>query len=40
MSEIITLKARCEEPKVDPREAREKLRAAVGEKEARKALSK
>jgi len=31
MPDIITLKALCEELKIDPRKAREKLRAAVGD---------
>ncbi|WP_146347871.1 hypothetical protein [Falsiphaeobacter marinintestinus] len=31
MSDIITLKSLCEELKIDPREAREKLRAAIGD---------
>ena len=40
MSDIITLKALCEELKIDPREAREKLRAAVGDAKANPELSK
>jgi hypothetical protein len=40
MSDIITLKALCEELKVDPREAREKLRAAVGDAKANPELAK
>ncbi|TDQ67252.1 hypothetical protein ATL17_1259 [Maritalea mobilis] len=32
MSEIITLKQICEELKIDPREAREKLRKAARDK--------
>ena len=31
MSDIITLKSLCEELKINPREAREKLRTAVGD---------
>ena len=31
MSDTITLKAICEERKLDPREARERLRAAVSD---------
>ncbi|MBT0958384.1 hypothetical protein IV417_13420 [Alphaproteobacteria bacterium KMM 3653] len=40
MSDIITLKALCEELKVDPREAREKLRAAVRDAKANPELAK
>ena len=40
MSDIITLKALCEELKIDPREAREKLRAAVGDAKANPDLAK
>lgn len=40
MSEIITLKALCEELNIDPREAREKLRAAVGDAKANPELAK
>lgn len=40
MPDIITLKALCEELKIDPREAREKLRAAVGDANANPALAK
>ena len=40
MADIITLKALCEELKVDPREAREKLRAAVGDAKAYPELAK
>lgn len=40
MSDIITLKALCEELKIDPREAREKLRAAVGDANANPELAK
>jgi len=40
MSDIITLKALCEELKIDPREARERLRAAVGDAKANPELAK
>jgi hypothetical protein len=40
MSDIITLKTLCEELKIDPREAREKLRAAVGDAKANQELAK
>lgn len=40
MSDIITLKALCEELKINPREAREKLRAAVGNAKANPVLAK
>jgi hypothetical protein len=40
MSDIITLKALCEELKIDPREAREKLRAAVSDAKANPELAK
>ncbi|PYC46592.1 hypothetical protein DI396_14945 [Litorivita pollutaquae] len=40
MTDIITLKALCEELKIDPREAREKLRAAVGDAKAHPELAK
>jgi hypothetical protein len=40
MSDIITLKTLCEELKFDPREAREKLRAAVGDAKANPELAK
>lgn len=40
MSDIITLKALCEELKIDPREAREKLRTAVGDAKANPELAK
>ncbi len=40
MSDIITLKTLCEELKIDPREAREKLRAAVGDAKANPELAK
>lgn len=40
MSDIITLQALCEELKIDPREAREKLRAAVSDARANPELAK
>ncbi|RBW57975.1 hypothetical protein DS909_07485 [Phaeobacter gallaeciensis] len=40
MPDIVTLKALCEELKIDPREAREKLRAAVGDAKANLELAK
>lgn len=40
MSDIITLKALCEELKIDPREAREKLRAAASDAKSNPELSK
>ncbi|WP_373089183.1 hypothetical protein [Sneathiella sp.] len=40
MSDIITLKILCEELKIDPREAREKLRAAVSDAKANPELAK
>jgi hypothetical protein len=40
MTDIITLKALCEELKIDPREAREKLRAAVSDAKANPELAK
>ena len=40
MSDIITLKTLCEELKVDPREARERLRAAVSDAKANPELAK
>ena len=40
MPDIITLKALCEELKIDPREAREKLRAAVSDTKANPELAK
>ncbi|SPH20341.1 hypothetical protein ASD8599_01077 [Ascidiaceihabitans donghaensis] len=40
MPDIITLKALCEELKIDPREAREKLRAAVSDPKANPELAK
>lgn len=39
MSDIITLKALCEELKIDPREARERLRAAVTDAKANPELA-
>lgn len=40
MADIVTLKALCEELKIDPREARERLRAAVGDAKANPELAK
>lgn len=40
MSDIITLKALCDELKIDPREARERLRAAVSDAKANPELAK
>ncbi|SFR35134.1 hypothetical protein SAMN04488005_0766 [Yoonia tamlensis] len=40
MSDIITLKVLCEEFKIDTREAREKLRAAVSDSNANPELAK
>lgn len=40
MSDIITLKALCEELKIDSREARERLRAAVSDAKANPELAK
>lgn len=40
MPEIVTLKAICEELKLDPREARERLRAAVTDGKANPELAK
>lgn len=40
MSDIVTLKALCKELKIDPREAREKLRAAVSDAKANPELAK
>lgn len=40
MPDIITLKAICEELKIDPREARERLRAAVTDSKANPELAK
>ncbi len=40
MSDIITLKTLCEELKIDPRDARERLRSAVTNAEANPELAK
>ncbi len=40
MTDIVTLKELCAELKIDPREAREKLRAAVTDKKAHPELAK
>lgn len=40
MPDIITLKALCEELKIDPCEAREKLRAAASDAKANSELAK
>jgi hypothetical protein len=40
MTDIVTLKALCDELKIDPREARERLRAAVSEAKANPELAK
>ena len=40
MADIVTLKTLCEELKIDPREARERLRAAVGDAKANPELAK
>lgn len=40
MSDIITLKALCEELNIDPREARERLRAAASDAKANPELAK
>jgi len=40
MPDIVTLKALCEELKVDPREARERLRAAASDAKANPELAK
>jgi len=40
MADIVTLKALCEELKNDPREARERLRAAVSDAKANPELAK
>ena len=40
MADIITLKTLCEELKVDPREARERLRAAASDPKANPELAK
>ncbi|WP_299778376.1 hypothetical protein [uncultured Roseobacter sp.] len=40
MADIVTLKDLCEELKLDPREARERLRAAAGDAKANPELAK
>ena len=40
MPDIITLKTLCEELKIDPRDARERLRAAVSDAKANPKLAK
>lgn len=40
MTDIITLKALCDELKIDPREARERLRAAASDTKANPELAK
>ena len=40
MADIVTLKALCKELKIDPREARERLRAAVSDAKANPELAK
>lgn len=40
MSDIVTLKALCEELKLDPREARERLRAAVSDAKTNPEMAK
>lgn len=40
MPDIITLKALCEELKIDPREARERLRAAASDAKTNPELAK
>ena len=40
MTDIVTLKAICDELKIDPREARERLRAAAGDAKANPELAK
>ncbi|MEP3632200.1 MAG: hypothetical protein ABJQ23_09805 [Shimia thalassica] len=40
MADIVTLKSLCEELKIDSREARERLRAAVGDAKANPELAK
>lgn len=40
MSDIITLKTLCEELKIDPREARERLRAAASDAKMNPELAK
>ncbi|MBB05448.1 hypothetical protein AB9K41_07015 [Cribrihabitans sp. XS_ASV171] len=40
MTDIVTLKAICDELKIDPREARERLRAAASDAKANPELAK
>lgn len=40
MADIVTLKALCEELRIDPREARERLRAAVSDAKTNPELAK
>ncbi|GEM_PF-1049603 len=40
MTDIVTLKSLCEELKIDPREARERLRAAANDPKANPELAK
>ncbi|MBO6922954.1 MAG: hypothetical protein JJ859_12105 [Roseicyclus sp.] len=40
MTDIVTLKANCDELKIDPREARERLRAAASDAKANPELAK
>jgi len=40
MTDIITLKSLCDELKIDPREARERLRTAVSDAKANPELAK
>ncbi len=40
MTDIVTLKAICDELKIDPREARERLRAAASDAKAHPELAK
>ena len=40
MADIISLETLCEELKIDPREARERLRAAAGDAKANPELAK
>lgn len=40
MTDIVTLKAICDELKIDPREARERLRAAVSDAKTNPELAK
>ncbi|SEH69699.1 hypothetical protein [Paracoccus alkenifer] len=40
MTDIVTLKAICDEFKIDPREARERLRAAASDAKANPELAK